>query len=140
MSPGPSSPGSEDGIAPDHDSHGSTPAAWTAVVIVTVAFTLGTLAIILGIWPLFWISVRDGPSAPPPQAAKTTRRDRTIAVFFKRVLLEMDPGREASGEAKSETSGSNIRLRTEDASGPATRVSAVANTTAKAYPAIVKIL
>ena len=57
MSPGPSSPGSGDGIAPDHDSHGSTPAAWTAVVIVTLAFTLGTLAIILGNWPLFWISV-----------------------------------------------------------------------------------
>ena len=28
-----------------------------AVVIVTLAFTLGTLAIILGNWPLFWISV-----------------------------------------------------------------------------------
>ena len=57
MSPGPSSPGSGDDIAPDHDSHGSTPAAWTAVVIVTLAFTLGTLAIILGNWSLFWISV-----------------------------------------------------------------------------------
>ena len=57
MSPGPSVPGSGDGIAPDHASHGSTPAAWTAVVIVTLAFTLGTLAIILGNWPVFWISV-----------------------------------------------------------------------------------
>ena len=57
MSPGPSSPGSEDDIAADHDSHGSTPAAWTTVVIVTLAFTLGTLAIILGNWPLFWVSV-----------------------------------------------------------------------------------
>ena len=56
MSPVPS-PGLGDDIVPDHDSHGSTPAAWTAVVIVTLAFTLGTLAIILGNWPLFWISV-----------------------------------------------------------------------------------
>ena len=56
MSPVPP-PGSGDDIVPDHDSHGSTPAAWTAVVIVTLAFTLGTLAIILGNWPLFWISV-----------------------------------------------------------------------------------
>ena len=39
-----------------HDDHGSTPAAWTAVVIITLAFVLGTLAVILGNWPLFWIS------------------------------------------------------------------------------------
>lgn len=37
-----------------HDNHGSTPAAWTTVVIITIAFILGTLAIILGNWPLFW--------------------------------------------------------------------------------------
>ena len=40
-----------------HDDHGSTPAAWTTVVIITIAFVLGTLAIILGNWPLFWGSV-----------------------------------------------------------------------------------
>lgn len=40
-----------------HDDHGSTPAAWTAVAIITLAFVLGTLAIILGNWPLFWGSV-----------------------------------------------------------------------------------
>ena len=40
-----------------HDDHGSTPAAWTAVVIITLAFVLGTLAIILGNWPMFWGSV-----------------------------------------------------------------------------------
>jgi peptidoglycan/LPS O-acetylase OafA/YrhL len=37
-----------------HDDHGSTPAAWTTVIIITIAFILGTLAIILGNWPLFW--------------------------------------------------------------------------------------
>jgi hypothetical protein len=40
-----------------HDDHGSTPAAWTTVIIITLAFVLGTLAVILGNWPLFWGSV-----------------------------------------------------------------------------------
>ena len=38
--------------------HGSTPAAWTAVAIVLVAFTLGGVALMLGpSWVLFWVSV-----------------------------------------------------------------------------------
>jgi hypothetical protein len=38
--------------------HGSTPAAWTAVVIVLLAFTLGAIAMVIGPnWLLFWISV-----------------------------------------------------------------------------------
>lgn len=37
------------------EDHGSTPAAWTAVAIITIAFVVGTLAIILGNWPLFWV-------------------------------------------------------------------------------------
>jgi hypothetical protein len=41
----------------EHDDHGSTPAAWTAVVIITIAFVVGTLAIVLGNWPMFWIGV-----------------------------------------------------------------------------------
>ena len=36
--------------------HGSTPAAWATVIIITLAFVLGTLAVILGNWPLFWAS------------------------------------------------------------------------------------
>ncbi|WP_432892591.1 HGxxPAAW family protein [Kribbella sp. CA-245084] len=41
-----------------HDLHGNSPAAWTAVVIVLVAFTLGAIAMVLGPnWVLFWISV-----------------------------------------------------------------------------------
>lgn len=40
-----------------HDDHGSTPAAWTAVVIITLAFIVGTLAVMLGNWPLFWVGV-----------------------------------------------------------------------------------
>lgn len=37
-----------------HDDHGSTPAAWTTVTIITIAFILGTLAVMFGNWPLFW--------------------------------------------------------------------------------------
>jgi hypothetical protein len=38
--------------------HGSTPAAWTAVTIVLVAFTLGGVALMIGpSWVLFWASV-----------------------------------------------------------------------------------
>ena len=40
-----------------HDDHGSTPAAWTAVAIIVIAFIVGTLAIILGNWPMFWVGV-----------------------------------------------------------------------------------
>ena len=39
------------------DEHGSSPAAWTAVIIITIAFAVGTLAIILGNWPMFWVGV-----------------------------------------------------------------------------------
>lgn len=35
--------------------HGQTPAAWTAVVIIILAFVIGTLAVVLGNWPMFWI-------------------------------------------------------------------------------------
>jgi hypothetical protein len=40
-----------------HDNHGSTPAAWTLVVIVSIAFVVGTLALIIDNWPLFWVGV-----------------------------------------------------------------------------------
>ena len=43
--------------APEDDSHGSTPAAWTAVIIITIAFAIGTAAIIVGNWVLFWVGV-----------------------------------------------------------------------------------
>jgi len=44
-------------LVPEHDDHGSTPAAWTTVVIITIAFIIGTLAIVLGNWPMFWVGV-----------------------------------------------------------------------------------
>ncbi len=35
--------------------HGNTPAAWTASAIIMLAFLIGTIAVILGNWWLFWI-------------------------------------------------------------------------------------
>ena len=38
-----------------HNNHGQTPAAWTAVFIIMIAFVLGTLGVVIGSWPLFWV-------------------------------------------------------------------------------------
>jgi len=40
-----------------HDDHGSTPAAWTVVVLTTIAFILGTLGVMLANWVMFWVAV-----------------------------------------------------------------------------------
>jgi len=40
-----------------HASHGNTPAAWTAVTIMIIAFGLGSYAVVELNWTLFWISV-----------------------------------------------------------------------------------
>ena len=37
--------------------HGSTPAAWVTFVVITAAFVVGTLAVVLGNWPMFWVGV-----------------------------------------------------------------------------------
>jgi len=39
----------------EHEYHGNTPAAWTAVTIVMIAFVIGAVAVLQGNWPLFWI-------------------------------------------------------------------------------------
>ncbi|MBA3264897.1 MAG: hypothetical protein H0T14_00785 [Nocardioidaceae bacterium] len=38
-------------------NHGSTPAAWTAVVICLIAFCVGAVGLIIGSWPVFWVGV-----------------------------------------------------------------------------------
>jgi hypothetical protein len=40
-----------------HEDHGNTVAAWATVAIITVAFVVGTLAIVLANWPMFWVGV-----------------------------------------------------------------------------------
>jgi hypothetical protein len=37
------------------NNHGNTPAAWTAVIIMTAAFLIGAIAVIMQNWTLFWI-------------------------------------------------------------------------------------
>jgi small neutral amino acid transporter SnatA (MarC family) len=39
----------------EHEDHGNTPAAWTAVIIVMLAFVVGAIAVLLGNWTLFWV-------------------------------------------------------------------------------------
>jgi len=36
--------------------HGSTPAAWTAVVVCLIGFTIGGIGMVIGPnWPTFWV-------------------------------------------------------------------------------------
>ncbi len=37
------------------DSHGSTPAAWTAVVLVLIAFMVGAVGLVIANWLVFWV-------------------------------------------------------------------------------------
>ncbi len=38
--------------------HGSTPAAWTTVVILLVGFTVGGVGMVIGpSWPTFWVGI-----------------------------------------------------------------------------------
>ena len=41
----------------EHDSHGSTPAAWTTVILLMIAFTAGTVGLVLDMIWMFWVSV-----------------------------------------------------------------------------------
>ena len=42
---------------PQYSSHGNTPAAWTAVSIVMVAFLVGGVGVVLAEQWLFWVGV-----------------------------------------------------------------------------------
>ncbi len=44
-------------MAAEHDNHGQTPAAWTAVIIIMLAFVVGTAGLILGQTWMFWAGV-----------------------------------------------------------------------------------
>jgi hypothetical protein len=41
----------------DHDNHGSTPAAWTAVTIIMIAFLVGGIGVVIAQPPVFWVGV-----------------------------------------------------------------------------------
>lgn len=38
-------------------SHGSTPAAWTAVTLVLIAFCVGAVGLVIDNWIVFWVGV-----------------------------------------------------------------------------------
>jgi hypothetical protein len=40
-----------------HDNHGSTPAAWTSVTIIMVAFLVGGIGVVAAQPWLFWVGV-----------------------------------------------------------------------------------
>lgn len=47
----------------EHDNHGSTPAAWTAVVIGLLGFAVGTYGVVISAPVLFWVGVAMQPVA-----------------------------------------------------------------------------
>ena len=42
-------------------NHGNTPAAWTGVVLVLVAFVVAGVALMIGSWTTFWVGVIIAP-------------------------------------------------------------------------------
>lgn len=44
-------------MSDQHDDHGSTPAAWTAVTIIMFAFLVGGIGVLLAQPWLFWVGV-----------------------------------------------------------------------------------
>ncbi|MGO3886754.1 MAG: HGxxPAAW family protein [Mycetocola sp.] len=41
----------------DDLGHGHSPAAWISVIVMLVAFTVGTVALFVDSWPGFWVGV-----------------------------------------------------------------------------------
>ena len=41
----------------EHEDHGHTVAAWTAVAIITLAFLVGTIGVIIAKPSIFWVGV-----------------------------------------------------------------------------------
>jgi hypothetical protein len=44
-------------MSAEHDDHGSTPAAWTAVTIIMLAFLVGAIGVVAAQPWLFWVGV-----------------------------------------------------------------------------------
>lgn len=50
--------GSEPGQwEPPHDNHGRTPANWTVSIVITLAFLVGTIGVLIGSAVVFWVGV-----------------------------------------------------------------------------------
>lgn len=44
-------------MSAEHDDHGSTPAAWTAVTIIMIAFVVGGVGVLISQPLVFWAGV-----------------------------------------------------------------------------------
>ena len=44
-------------MSTEHDNHGRTPANWTGATIITIAFIVGTLGVVIAQPIVFWIGV-----------------------------------------------------------------------------------
>jgi hypothetical protein len=44
-------------MSTEHDNHGRTPANWTGASIITLAFIVGTLGVVIAQPIVFWIGV-----------------------------------------------------------------------------------
>ncbi len=44
-------------MSAEHDDHGSTPAAWTAVTIIMIAFVVGGVGVLISQPVVFWAGV-----------------------------------------------------------------------------------
>lgn len=40
-----------------YNSHGHTPAAWTAVIVIFLGVVVGAVGVTMLNWPLFWVGV-----------------------------------------------------------------------------------
>ena len=45
---------SEESESEEKDNHGQSLASWVTVILIILAFAVGTLAVILGAWAWFW--------------------------------------------------------------------------------------
>jgi hypothetical protein len=68
--------------------HGNTPAAWTAVVLILVGFTLGGIGLMVDSWPMFWVGVALCP----------------VAAIVGKIMQRMGMGAEPATERSAETS------------------------------------
>ena len=44
-------------MSTEHDNHGRTPANWTGATIITIAFIVGTLGVVVAQPIVFWLGV-----------------------------------------------------------------------------------
>lgn len=82
------------------DNHGNTPAAWTTVTLVLLAFVVGGIGLMVYSWPVFWIGVALAP----------------VGVVAGLVLSKMGHGGGAGRRLHTPEEAQEARRRARDAS------------------------